>query len=109
MLIIKYLTTSLIVMFVAMYTLTPTLVLIADKVIPFKYGFSAWYGYYDFVVCSCSVQGYFDPNALPVTLNSNGQGVYYLSDIDNTYYVAIDSDNNIKPLLESQIANVSFT
>ena len=54
-----------------------------------------------------TVQGYFDPNALIVTLNSNGQGIYYLSGIENTYFVAIDSDNNIKPLLESEIASVS--
>ena len=58
-------------------------------------------------LCSCTVQGYFDPNALIVTLNSNGQGLHYLSDKGNTYYVAIDANNNIKPLLESEIANVS--
>ena len=57
--------------------------------------------------CPCTVQGHFDPNALPVTLNSNGQGLHYLSDRNNTYYVAIDSNNNIKPLLESEVANVS--
>ena len=58
-------------------------------------------------LCSRTVQGYFDPNALIVTLNSNGQGLHYLSDRGNTYYVAIDANNNIKPLLESEIANVS--
>ena len=59
-------------------------------------------------LCSHTVQGYFDPNALLITLNSNGQGLHYLSDRENTYYVAIDS-NNIKPLLESEVANVSLS
>ena len=42
-----------------------------------------------------------------VMLNSNGQGIHFLSAKDNTYYLAIDSDNNIQALPESQIASVS--
>ena len=55
-----------------------------------------------------TVQGSLDDDAILVTLHSNGQGVHYLSDGDNTYYVAIDSNNDIKPLQQSEITNVSW-
>ena len=48
-----------------------------------------------------------DPNVLLVTLHSNGQGAHYLSANNYNYYVAIDSDNNIQALPESEIPNVS--
>ena len=48
-----------------------------------------------------------DPNVHLVTLHSNGQGAHYLSANNYNYYVAIDSDNNIQALPESEIPNVS--
>ena len=64
------------------------------------------HSYYDFSL-SIIVQGYFNPNALLVHWNNNGQGLLYLTNEDNTYYVAIDSDNNIKPILQSEVTKVS--
>ena len=55
----------------------------------------------------CTVQGYFDDNALHVILNSNGQGLHYLSDYNNTYYVGIDSNGSIQVQPESEFDNVS--
>ena len=49
----------------------------------------------------------FNDNYHFIMLNSNGQGVHFLSANDNTYCPAIDSDNNIQALPESEIASVS--
>ena len=48
-----------------------------------------------------------DPSAYLVTLISNGQGAHYMSANNNSHYVAIDFDNNIQALPESEIPNVS--
>ena len=56
----------------------------------------------------CTAERIFNPNAHLVNLSANGQGAYYLSANDNTYYVAIDSDNNIQALPGSEIPNVSL-
>ena len=56
---------------------------------------------------SCTVQGYFDPNAHHVTLISSGQGVHYLTANNNAYYVGIDSNNNIQADAESEFDSVS--
>ena len=56
-----------------------------------------------------TADGYFDPTAHFVNLLSNGQGKHYMSANNNAYYVAIDSDNNVQALPESQIPNVSCT
>jgi len=54
-----------------------------------------------------TVRGYFDPNANLIHWKNNGQGLLYLTNEDNTYYVAIDSNKNIKPILQSKITSVS--
>lgn len=41
-----------------------------------------------------------------IYLISNGQGDHYLSANNNAYYVAIDSDNNIQVLPESELTDV---
>ena len=47
------------------------------------------------VICIAvfTAEGNSNPNAHLVTLSSNGQGAHFLSANNNTYYVAIDSDN----------------
>ena len=61
------------------------------------------------ILLTYAVEGYVDPNAHPITLISNGQGLHYLrADIDgNAYYVGIDSNNNIQVEPESQFNSVS--
>ena len=49
-----------------------------------------------------TAEGKSNPNAHLVTLSSDGQGAHFLSANENTYYVAIDSDNNILVLHESE-------
>ena len=68
--------------------------------------FTVTVGYCD-PLFSCTVQGYYDPNVHIITLNSTGAGVHYLSANNDTYHVAIDSDNIIA-LPESEITNVSW-
>ena len=41
-----------------------------------------------------------------VNLSSNGDGELFLSANSNTHYVAIDSDNDIQAVTESEVANV---
>ena len=48
-----------------------------------------------------------NPNAHPITLLSNGQGLHYLTADSNAYYVGIDSNNNIQVEPESQFDSVS--
>ena len=55
----------------------------------------------------CTAAVFTDSSAHLVNLTSNGQGAHFLSANENTYYVAIDSDNDIQALHESEVANVS--
>ena len=55
----------------------------------------------------CTAEVLTDPSVHLVNLSTNGQEELFLSANNNTYYVAIDSDNNIQALPECKIANVS--
>ena len=63
--------------------------------------------YRNIIFFTCTVQGMNDPNVHFVTSTPNAQGAYYLSANNNTYYVAIDSNNNIRALLDSKLTTVS--
>ena len=56
-----------------------------------------------------TVQGDFDSNALLINRHSNGQGLLYLSDEDSTYYVAIDTNKDIRSIHESELTHVSLS
>ena len=49
-----------------------------------------------FLSPSYEAQRYNDPNAHPITLISNGQGLYYLTANNNAYYVDVDSNKIFK-------------
>ena len=55
----------------------------------------------------CTVHSPNDPNIHLVSSTSSSHGSYHLSDNQNTYYVAIDSNNNIIVLLDSDLTTVS--
>ena len=59
-------------------------------------------------MCLCTAAVFTDSSAHLVNLTSNGQGAHFLSANDNTYYVAIDSDNNVQALHECKVANVGY-
>ena len=49
-----------------------------------------------FLSPSYEAQRYNDPNAYPITLISNGQGLHYLTANNNAYYVDVDSNKIFK-------------
>ena len=56
-----------------------------------------------------AAKGISNPNSYElVSIQSNGQGMYYMSANKNAYYVAIISGNKVRVLSESEIANVSL-
>ena len=56
-------------------------------------------------VCTATVVT--DSSVHLVNLSSNGDGELFLSANSNTHYVAIDSDNDIQAVTESEVDNVS--
>ena len=60
-----------------------------------------------FLSPSHEAQGFNDPNAHPITLISNGQGLHYLTSNNNVYYVDVDSNKNIHVEHESEFDIVS--
>lgn len=48
-----------------------------------------------------------DSSAHLVNLSSNGQGAHFLTANNNSHYVAIDRDNDIQALHESEVDDVS--
>ena len=60
-----------------------------------------------FFICYCVAKAPSDPNISFVDLISNAEGSYYMTAKSNTYYVAIDADNNIQALLDSELISVS--
>ena len=50
-----------------------------------------------------------ESNAHLVILSSDGQGAYYMSANDYSYYVAMDSDNNIQALPVAEIEDVDVS
>ena len=56
-----------------------------------------------------TAEGISNPNTYQlVSWHPNGHGALYLSANNNAYYVAVDSDNKVQALSESEIANVSL-
>ena len=55
----------------------------------------------------CTAAVLTDQSVHLINLSTNGQEELFLSANNNTYYVAIDSDNEIQVLPVSEVANVS--
>ena len=63
---------------------------------------------FDNILLSYAVQGFNESNAHLITLNSNGQGLHYLTADNNmnAYHVGIDTNNNIQVEPESEFDTV---
>ena len=60
---------------------------------------------YNYAFLLIAAEVFFNDNYHFVMLNFNGQGVHFSSDNDGAYHLAIDSDNSIQALPESEIVS----